>query len=279
MRDAECVEFLQWALPQLRLRWAGFRRVRRQVCKRIARRLRALDLRDVRAYREHLERHSEEWETLDALCRISISRFRRDRAVFDALGGRVLPGLIELARGRQDRELRCWGAGGAAGEEAYTLKLLWEIRLRPSAPDLDLRVTATDVDENLLQRARVAEFERSSLKELPAEWLSIGFEPAEGGYRLLPRFREGIEFLAQDIRRDAPDGPFHLVLCRNLAFTYFDASLQRAVLRRIAGRLVPGGALVVGVHESLPDAAWEFSPWEERSGIHRRRGRAEAGGH
>ena len=47
----------------------------------------------------------------------------------------------------------------------------------------------------------------------------------------------------------------HIVLCRNLAFTYFDDAHQRRVLDGIAARLPAGGFLVVGVHESLPDAA------------------------
>jgi hypothetical protein len=38
MTDSECVDFLQWALPQLGLRWPGFRKVQRQVHKRISRR-------------------------------------------------------------------------------------------------------------------------------------------------------------------------------------------------------------------------------------------------
>jgi len=33
MNDNDCVEFLQWALPRLHLRWPGFRKVRAQVCK------------------------------------------------------------------------------------------------------------------------------------------------------------------------------------------------------------------------------------------------------
>jgi len=41
MTDMDCVAFLQWALPKLHLRWAGFRKVRRQVCRRIERRMRA----------------------------------------------------------------------------------------------------------------------------------------------------------------------------------------------------------------------------------------------
>ena len=46
MRDDECIRFLQWALPNLRMRWPGFRKVCRQVCERVAGRLLDLGLRD-----------------------------------------------------------------------------------------------------------------------------------------------------------------------------------------------------------------------------------------
>ena len=97
MQDKECVQFLQWALPRLSLRWAGFRKVRRQVCKRIQRRIRTIGLADTNAYRKLLETDKEEWQVLDELCRITISRFFRDREVFDCLGAHVLP---QLARDR-----------------------------------------------------------------------------------------------------------------------------------------------------------------------------------
>ena len=117
MRDADCVRFLQWALPRLRLRWAGFRKVRKQVCKRIARRLGQLELPDLAAYVSLLSRRPEEWEHLDGLCRVTISRFYRDRAVFDCLGNEVLPELAAQARARGQRALRAWSAGCASGQK------------------------------------------------------------------------------------------------------------------------------------------------------------------
>ncbi len=69
MKDTDCVRFLQWCLPRLDLAWRGFRRVRRQVCRRIQRRLGELDLADVEAYRGYLEGEPDEWPRLDALCR------------------------------------------------------------------------------------------------------------------------------------------------------------------------------------------------------------------
>ncbi|MGZ8741226.1 MAG: CheR family methyltransferase, partial [Gaiellaceae bacterium] len=71
MRDADCVRFLQWALPRLRMGWRGFRNVRRQVCRRVDRRLRELGLSGVDAYREHLLANAQEWEKLDELCHVT----------------------------------------------------------------------------------------------------------------------------------------------------------------------------------------------------------------
>ncbi len=95
MRDTECIAFLQWALPKMGFRWPGFRKVRGQVCKRVGRRLKELGLADLEAYREYLEVHPDEWAILDGFCRITISRFFRDRDVYETLGSDVLP---ELAR-------------------------------------------------------------------------------------------------------------------------------------------------------------------------------------
>jgi chemotaxis protein methyltransferase CheR len=67
--------------------------------------------------------------------------------------------------------------------------------------------------------------------------------------------------LHQDIRSAQPDGPFDLVLCGNLVFTYFETGLQRRALVDIAARMRPGAALVIGKGETLPDAAaLEASP-------------------
>ena len=57
--DKTCVELLQWALPHLRMRWAGFRKVHRQVCKRVRRRMRALDIDTMAAYQRYLETHPD----------------------------------------------------------------------------------------------------------------------------------------------------------------------------------------------------------------------------
>jgi chemotaxis protein methyltransferase CheR len=270
VNDPEGVAFLQWCLPRLGLRWPGFRKVRRRVYKRVDRRLKDLGLPDLAAYRGYLDGHPAEWPVLDALCRIPISRFYRDRAVFEYLGRDVLPDLAEVATGAGDRELGAWSVGCASGEEPYTLAIVWHERCAPRVPALRLRIVATDVDRDGLGRAERGCYSPSSLKDLPAELRSSAFTESGPELCVKPRYRSGIVFVEQDVREAAPGERFHLVLCRNVAFTYFDEAAQRETLRRIEDRLVPGGALVLGGTESLPEGAARFEPWSARLRVYRR---------
>jgi chemotaxis protein methyltransferase CheR len=264
-----CVEFLRWALPRMGLRWEGFRKVRRQVCRRVRRRLDALGLADLDDYRAHLEAHPGEWALLDGLTAITISRFARDRGVFEALAREVLPAL---AAGR-DR-LRVWSAGCASGEEPYTLALLQAER--PTGVQLD--ILATDVDANVLRRAEEAAYGWGSLKELPEAWRARGFVRRDGLYVLRPEYRQPVTLRRHDVREPPPEGPFDLVLCRNLAFTYHAPEAQRMVLAHLAHALRPGGALVIGAHESLPgDGAGRFRAWPGARCVYQRSGGAAMG--
>lgn len=270
MKDEQCVRFLQWALPQLHMRWPGYRKVRRQVCKRIDRRIRDLDLAGVEAYRSWLVENDDEWRHLDACCRITISRFYRDRAVFDALADQVLPVLADTANRRGDTVLRIWSAGCGSGEEPYTLAVIWHSELQHRYPGMGVEIVATDADPNVLQRARAGHYESGSLKELPERLRERAFYRDGDVYDLEPEYRCGVRFLEQDIREGQPEGRFDLVLCRNLVFTYFDEGRQRDVLRRITGAMHDGAALVLGAHEHVPDDVSVLCAWFGKHAIYRR---------
>jgi chemotaxis protein methyltransferase CheR len=254
MNDTDCTAFLQWALPQLELRWPGFRKVRRQVCKRLRKRMGDLGLADFAAYRARLAADPAEWQVLDECCHITISRFFRDRGVFEALRGRVLPDIAARA-GLEQRVARVWSAGCASGEEPYTLKILWSLEVAKLWPGVPLSIVATDVDETMLARAREACFKPTSLHELPAQIVEQAFERAGPLFCVKPMHREGIDFLYQDIRSQAPAALFDLILCRYVAFTYFAPPLQQKVLDRLVDRLLPRGYLAIGTHERLPEGA------------------------
>ena len=218
MNDMDCTAFLQWALPQLDLRWRGFRKVRGQVCKRLHKRMSELGLKDFAAYRSRLAADPAEWQVLDECCHITISRFFRDR-------------------------------------ESYTLKILWDLEVAKRYPGVSLSIVATDIDEAMLARAREGCFKPTSLHELPPHLVEQAFERMGPLFCVKPVHREGIDFLYQDLRSQAPMPLFDLILCRYIAFTYFASLLQNQVLARLADRLLPDGYLAIGTHEHLPEEA------------------------
>lgn len=268
MEDNACVAFLQWALPRLNLRWSGFRKVRRQVCRRIDRRIAELGLPDIDSYKKYLTVTGGEWAVLDHFCRITISRFYRDRLIFDYLGTEVLPLLSERSLQRDDRVIRAWSGGCASGEEPYTLALIYHFLIREQFPDVHVEISATDIDPAVLERAQNGCYNESSLRDLPAHWRQEAFVYQHGMYSLKPFVKTYVRFSILDIREQAPAGTFDLIFCRNLAFTYFNVEIQRSVLARLFRKLADRGVLVIGLHENLPDNDLGLIRWLEHMPIY-----------
>ncbi len=259
MKDSDCVLFLQWALPQLHMRWKGFRKVRAQACKKVARRMHRLHIESVEHYRTYLQTHPQEWDWLDTLSHITISRFYRDQAVFTFLESDIFPALVNRITDREQGALRVWSIGCCSGEEPYSISLMWKLQLQPRYPDARLEVIATDADAKVIKRAKSACYLYSSIKSLPKKWHHRLFDLRDGLFCLKPAYRGDVHFIEQDARIAQPDGLFDLVLCRNLVFTYFDQAQQHKTLERIHAATRPGGVLVIGMHENLPEGAREFN--------------------
>ena len=223
-----------------------------------------LGLASLDDYRARLALDPDEWAVLDRLCRITISRFWRDREVFERLRLDVLPSLAS------SDVLSVWSAGCASGEEPYSVALAWHFGTGASSSSR-LRVLGTDVDEALLARARRAIYSRATLRELRPEWIERAFIDREDEMELRPEMREGIEFREHDIRSELPAETFSIISCRNLVLTYFDPLLRNEVLGRIIDRLAIGGALVVGIHETVPVALrGRVAPWDHARAVYRR---------
>lgn len=273
MRDRDCIEFLRLALPGLGRSWAGYRKVRQLVCKRLRRRLKTLRLTDLNAYGCYLADCPAERRELDGLCAIPISRFYRDHGVFNTLSDDILPELARAASAR--RVIEAWSAGCASGEEPYTLSLIWAVRLEPRFPAIKMRIVATDGDAGMVARGWAGEYAASSLKDLPADLRAAGFEKRGGMWRIRDQFRY-VDFLQQDLREGMPAGPFDLVLCRNAVCTYYAPAVQVDLMTRIADRIRPGGVLVIGAHESLPPAVRGLAIRPDGRMVYRKEARARA---
>ena len=229
----------------------------------------ALGLKDFPEYKTWLAAHPAEWNILDEMCRITISRFYRDWAVFDHLKDELLPQLAEQAI-RENRPLRCWSAGCASGEEPYTLALIGHFVLKKKFPKLDFQIVATDINATVLERAKTGCYAFGTLKGLPEEWLEKAFAKKNSLYCIHPHFSGSIQWIQQDIRKALPEGMFDLIFCRNLVATYFETALQIKVFEQMKTVLRSEGVLVLGSHEKLPDELTGIAPKSEKLNIFRK---------
>jgi chemotaxis protein methyltransferase CheR len=218
----------------------------------IGRRIAELGLADETAYRDYLHTHAAEWRFLASLCRVTISRFYRDPAVFDFLSDTAIPQLCDALHPQNENTWRCWSAGCARGEEAYSLALLWQLSLQARYPDMRMSVTATEIDPDMMRQAQQACYPYSSVKHLPPAWRQTAFEPIDDYYCLRLEYRSPVAFQLGDVEAMVFGAPYHLVCCRNLVFTYFDSERQALLLSRLQPHMARGGALVLGAQERLP---------------------------
>ena len=240
-------QFLREAAPSLGLQWRPFQR--RGIKRKIEQRIVQIGLFGFEDYLLKIRSDPAEFNHLSKILTVTISRFFRDQEVFNAIGASLLP-MIAKKRDRVD--LKIWSIGCASGEEPYAFSLLWKEKFQKIWPQIDLSILATDINENLLARAREGRYKKSSLREVPEDILGSYFRMDKEFYILERSIREGVEFARHDILHEEPFRGMDIIFCRNLAFTYFSKETQINVLKKIATSLRGEGHLVIGKNESLP---------------------------
>ena len=240
-------EFLRETAPLLGLQWRPFQK--RNIKRKVERRIAEIGLSHFEEYLVRVKKDPTEQNHLSKVLTVTISRFFRDREVFNTIGTSLIPTII---KNRDEDEFKIWSIGCASGEEPYSLSILWEEKFKKIWPPIHFSILATDIDEKLLKRAEEGRYKKSSLKEVPEDVLKGYFKMDNGFYILDQACRERIEFKRHDIIREESFSGMDIVFCRNLAFTYFSKESQMDVLKKIAGSLREKGYLVIGKDESLP---------------------------
>lgn len=239
-------QFLKEVTPELGLQWRPFQR--RGIKRKVERRIIELGLPNLDQYLLKVQKDPEEKSHLSKILTVTISRFFRDGDVFDALEASVLPDLI---RNKMDGRINLWSIGCASGEEPYSLALLWKNSFERDWPQVRFSVLGTDIDERMLQRAKDGRYKKSSLREVPEEILKKFFKKEGSFFILDPSVQKNVQFKIHDILRDNPFSGMDIILCRNLAFTYFSKESQMEVVKRIGFILNEKGYMVIGKEESL----------------------------
>jgi chemotaxis methyl-accepting protein methylase len=236
----------------------------RMLDRRVTARLAQLGMDDYALYLQRLENEPTECDQLIDVIAINVSSFFRDPIVYEIIAQKVLPELIEQKNHPGLRELRVWSAGCAAGEEPYSLAILFHEELKEPAKNWKTYLFGTDIDNNALQRAAKAIYPRESLVDTKFGILDKYFEQVEDQFKLNTAICDNVRFSQDDLTSKKTDSPtesvfggFDLIFCRNVLI-YFNRDLQKQVMSKFLRSLTPGGYLVLGSSETL---AAEIAPW------------------
>ncbi|NVM20340.1 MAG: protein-glutamate O-methyltransferase CheR [Desulfobacterales bacterium] len=248
--------------------------------RRLARRMAATGCGNHRAYLYLLEKSPEEYGRLVAHITIKVSRFFRNNDVFEILSNEIFPDIIDEKENKNDDTLRIWCAGCAYGEEAYSVAITLVEYMKTShkgTEDFKISIFGTDIDEESLNHARLGAYDARYLEKVDKKILDRHFTRLEemkvrpatdfmstAHYQVIDSVRGMVHFSKHDLASETQISPpagvvanYDLILCRNLLI-YFSAALRERAFSNLFNSLNPGGYLVLGKSESIPDGLKTF---------------------
>ncbi len=225
---------------------------RELVYGRLSRRLRALNLGSFHQYRKLLAANPQELVQLTNAITTNLTSFFRERHHFEYLREEVLGPIA--ANPRAARRVRIWSAGCSTGEEPYSIAMT-VIEALSDLPRWDIRILATDLDSDVLARARAGVYAVERMHGVDSKRLARFFTERRSGaivsYQVVPELAALITFKQLNLMHQLPmKGPLDAIFCRNTVI-YFDKDTQRDLFRRIAVLQRRGDKLLLGHSESL----------------------------
>lgn len=188
----------------------------------------------------------------------NLTRFFREPHHFHHLKDHGLP---EAQTRAKDKRLRIWSAGCSTGEEPYSIAAT-AVRAIPDLANWDLKVLATDIDTQVLETARAAEYRASDISRIEGGLGDGLFRKSANPARsmIAPKFRALVHFRPLNLLEKWPmTRKFDIIFCRNVLI-YFDVETRKRIVSRFSRYMPSGGYLYLGHSESLLADSVDFEP-------------------
>lgn len=253
LSDAEFTDIAQFIHREFGIHLSDHKKA--LVAGRLGKRVRQLGLSSFSSYLRAVQQDDSGEELTELVNRITTnhSYFFREKAHFDFLEREVFPALAQDLRRRRNNPVRVWSAGCAAGEEVYTLAMLFREYFGPSLEDMDLGLLATDLSLQALAAARAGVYPANRLQEIPARYTEAYFRRLDAdSFEVSDTIRKMVLFKKLNLMdQDFPfKGAFDIIFCRNVMI-YFNEETRRRLVDNLYRYTRPGGYLFIGHSESL----------------------------
>jgi two-component system CheB/CheR fusion protein len=217
--------------------------------RRLSKRLSELNIQNIKSYLDYLNYHPEEIKTLCQEFLINVTRFFRDKEAFEVIRTKVIPAI--MGDKRPGDNVKVWSVACSSGEEAYSLAILFcEYMQKHNLEDVHVKIFATDIDKEVLEKASRGIYSRNIIEDLGNDRVAKHFTAEGNEYKVSVQLRKMVVFSYHDILRDPPFSRMDLISCRNMLI-YIAADSQKEILHKLHFALNMDGYLFLGSSEDV----------------------------
>jgi len=214
--------------------------------RRIGVRMKMLNMTSSSQYAQLLNSDLNEVGSLYDSLSINVTKFYRDKKVWQILGNKIIPDLLKDSK--ISDKLRIWSCGCASGEEPYSLAIMFSEFF--DNPKNKIRIQATDINSHALKTAQKGIYSIDNLKNLDALLITKYFKKIDSTkYQVIDKIKDLVSFNLADITT-FPVSYLDIIFCRNLLI-YYGKEAQDLIFKKFYTVLKPNRYLVLGMDETL----------------------------
>ena len=194
------------------------------------------------AYVEFIKKDKSKFEQFVNFLTINVSEFYRNPEQWGFLDKEVFPQLVQ----RFGKNLKIWSAACSTGDEPYSLVMA----LSKHVPLNQIKIIATDIDKQVLDKARMGLYNEKSIASVPEEFKKKYFKQIGTSYQISDEIKKRVEFKEHNLLKDPYPSGCHLIVCRNVVI-YFTEEAKDEIYKKFNQALVTDGMLFIGSTEQI----------------------------
>ncbi|MCQ2519616.1 MAG: protein-glutamate O-methyltransferase CheR [Lachnospiraceae bacterium] len=193
-------------------------------------------------YVKMLKTDKEMFEEFVSYLTINVSEFYRNPEQWELMDKDIIPELIK----KFGKNLKIWSAACSTGDEPYSLVMA----LSRHIPLNQIKIFATDIDKQILEKAKLGLYNAKSIENVPADFKKKYFEQVGASYRISDEIKSRVEFKQHNLLKDVYPKDVNMIVCRNVLI-YFTEEAKDEVFRKYNDSLKNGGILFIGSTEQI----------------------------
>lgn len=189
-----------------------------------------------------IKKDKEKFEQFINFLTINVSEFYRNKEQWVLLDKEIFPELIK----RFGKNLKVWSAACSTGDEPYSLVMA----LSKHIPLNQIKIIATDIDKQVLDKARMGLYNAKSIAAVPDEFKRKYFTKIGSSFQVSKEIKARVEFKQSNLLKDPYPNGCHLIVCRNVLI-YFTEEAKEEIYKKFNSSLTKDGILFIGSTEQI----------------------------